>query len=288
MGVREEICFRLSKRLVKPPPVYHTTHASHAEWRGQEAMAVFRRHFSSGDIREKEVLDFGCGYAHLWLELSHVEPRRVVGIDQGQWIVDECNKLKEKFHHPERFTFLDGAPARIPVDDEAFDTVLALEVVPHVAELEPIVREWRRVIRPNGRVLISWTPYRSPYGSHMSALIPLPWAHVIFGEKALLRSAERMVDEPGYVPRLWDFDKQGNRLPNKFRGLRSFKEQGFINQMTLEPFLEMVKGARLTVDRFEAHSFGGSPAKKIVGGALAKLPLLGEFVTSLFIMELRR
>jgi SAM-dependent methyltransferase len=50
----------------------------------------------------------------------------------------------------------------IPVADESFDVVLCTEVLEHVPEPIPAVREMARILRPGGRLLIS-----APLGSHL-------------------------------------------------------------------------------------------------------------------------
>ena len=82
---------------------------------------------------------------------------------------------------------------------------------------ESILRDWFRVLRPNGRCLIEWFPFKGPGGPHMESLIPIPWAHVIFGERAMFRAAEMIYDLPEFVPRHWDLDERGKKKPNKWR-----------------------------------------------------------------------
>ena len=99
-----------------------------------------------------------------------------------------------------------------------------------------ILRDWYRILRPGGRCPIEWFPYKGPWGPHMEALFPIPWAHVIFGERPMFRAAEMIYDSPDDVPRHWDLDENGNKKPNKWRAYSSFEEQGYINNLMYPHF----------------------------------------------------
>lgn len=96
--------------------------------------------------------------------------------------------------------FVPGSTDALPFPDGSFDTLLAFDCLEHVMSPEPILREWHRVLRPGGRCLIEWYPYKGPWGPHMESLVPIPWAHVIFGERAIFRTAEAIYDLPEFVP----------------------------------------------------------------------------------------
>ena len=121
----------------------------------------------------------------------------------------------------------------------------------------------------------------------MEALIPIPWAHVLFGERAMFRAAEAIYDLPSFVPRFSDSDESGYKKPNKWRQWSTFKEQGLLT-LTLAEFKRITVAAGFQIRRFEVRSFGGSMLKKTVGNALVKLPLIGEYFVSHVLVELSR
>jgi hypothetical protein len=79
----------------------------------------------------------------------------------------------------------------------------------------------------------------------------VPWAHVFFSEKTMLRTCRRVYNAPWYRPTQWDFDDNGRRKDkygeeaidtdwlNKLL-LRDFEElfdrSGFEYKMVLQPF----------------------------------------------------
>jgi hypothetical protein len=122
----------------------------------------------------------------------------------------------------------------------------------------------------------------------MEALIPIPWAHVVFGENAMMRTAEAIYDLPEFVPRHWDLDENGVKKPNKWRNWSSFLEQNYINKLDIPTFQRFAVNAGFKIDRFERHSFGGSAARKIAGNTLMNLPGIGEYFVSYVVIELIR
>ena len=122
----------------------------------------------------------------------------------------------------------------------------------------------------------------------MESLIPIPWAHVIFGERAMFRAAEAIYDLPEFVPRHWDLDESGKKKPNKWRAWSSFEEQGYINKLAVPRFRQLAQDAGFEIDDLELHSFGGPPLRKSIGRALMPLPIVGEYFVSFASIELLR
>jgi SAM-dependent methyltransferase len=151
-----------------------------------------------------------------------------------------------------------------------------------------ILRDWYRVLRPGGRCLVEWFPYKGPWGPHMGSLVPIPWAHVLFGERAMLRAAERLYDHPHFEPRHWDLDEHGRKKPNKWRAWSSFDDQAYINKLDLAGFEKLVAASGLRIDRLDKRSFGGSRLRQGIGRTLMNLPLVGEYFVSYVLVELVR
>lgn len=181
-----------------------------------------------------------------------------------------------------------GHPDRIPLDDQSVNTVLAFDGLEHLMSPASILPEWHRVLRPGGRCLIEWYPYKGPWGPHMDALIPIPWAHVVFGEEAMFRAAERIYEAPDFVPRFWDLDEHGQKRPNEWRQWSSFAEQGFINQLDIDSFRRLAGEAGFAIAREDLRSFSGSLPRRAIGRAAMALPKLGEYFVSYAIIELER
>ena len=290
MGLRSYLCFMLSRQLMHTPAKRTAEHAAYSDWR-RESLTNSWQAFSDEHVIDKDVLDFGCGEGPLSLHLAREKrPRQIVGVDLDADAIGNANHMLSRTTLPPGVDarFVQGTPDRIPVPDRSFDTLLAFDCLEHVMSPGPILREWYRLLRPGGRCLIEWFPYKGPWGPHMEALIPIPWAHVLFGERAMIRAAEKIYDLPEFVPRHWDLDGTGRKKPNKWRNWSSFDEQAYINKLDIKTFRNFATQAGFDIPRCERHSFGGSGLRRRLGHSLIQAPLIGEYFVSYVIIELQR
>lgn len=290
LSLRGKLCFALSQSSLGQPVDQRTEEMdSYQQWRNAELSASWAR-FSDDDVNGRDVLDFGCGNGPLSLFLAETrKPKSLTGVDlypdaiaRAELGLAECNPDMP-------VNFIVGDENRIPVDDQSCDTVLAFDCLEHVMDPRAILNEWQRVLRPGGKALIEWYPFAGAYGSHMESLIPIPWAQYLFGEKAMFETAERIYDDPAFVPRHWDKDQAGNKLPNKWKAWRSFAEQSYVNELKTVQFKNMLKDVGFSVVRFDR--FGLASSRKGIGaitGALSHIPFFGEFITSYVIIEIQR
>jgi SAM-dependent methyltransferase len=80
---------------------------------------------------------------------------------------------------------------QLPFASASFDVAYSSNVLEHVPAPELMASEMLRVTRPGGTVVISWTPWLSPWGGHETA----PW-HYLGGRRAADRYARRMGKRP--------------------------------------------------------------------------------------------
>jgi ubiquinone/menaquinone biosynthesis C-methylase UbiE len=290
MDIRTYVCFALSRFLMRPPAAHTVDYGTYGDWRNTSLSHSWAA-FSDSYITGKDVLDFGCGDGPLSFFLAKEKhPRRIVGVDISASAI-ECAKTflaRTPVIEDVNVEFVLGSTDRLPMPDESFDTLLAFDCLEHVMSPRPILRDWYRILRPGGRCLIEWFPYKGPWGPHMEALIPIPWAHIIFGERPMFRAAEMIYDLPEFVPRHWDLDANGNKKPNRWRAYSSFEEQGYINELDVSTFQQLAQDAGFQIARYELHSFGGSRLRQTISRMLMGAPILGEYFVSFVIIELLR
>jgi SAM-dependent methyltransferase len=290
MGLRTELCYALSVRRIQPPSVRTATSAAYADWR-EASLAQSWSAFADEHIIAKDVLDFGCGDGELGMYLAqHKRPRRLLGVDLNVKAIGRARAhlATSRLARDADVSFEVGNENALPVPDASFDTLLAFDCLEHVMSPAAILRDWYRVLRPGGHCLIEWFPYKGPWGPHMEALVPIPWAHVVFGEHAMLRTAERIYDHPDFEPRHWDLDDNGRKRPNKWRHWSSFDEQGYINKLDIPSFNRLAAEAGFDVVRLQRESFRGSVLRQRLGSALMAMPVIGEYFVSYVLVELKK
>lgn len=275
---------------MRSPEVRTVDYEAYGDWR-HTSLSQSWAAFSDSCVTGKDVLDFGCGDGQLSLFLANEKrPRRITGVDISASAIERAKASLANVSLPEgvRVDFALGSTDVLPVPDQSFDTLLAFDCLEHIMSPDPIVRDWYRVLRPGGRCLIEWFPYKGPWGPHMEVLIPVPWAHVIFGERAMFRAAEMIYDMPQFVPRHWDLDENGRKRPNKWRAWSSFQEQGYINKLDMSTFQDLAHEAGFHIARLKLHSFSGSLTRRVIGRILMHVPIIGEYFVSFATIELLR
>jgi 2-polyprenyl-3-methyl-5-hydroxy-6-metoxy-1,4-benzoquinol methylase len=174
-------------------------------------------------IAGKTVIDFGCGEGVEAVEMARRGAGRVIGIDVREEVLETAREraVRAGVEDTCLFTLSTREPADVVVSIDAFE---------HFESPEEILRIMNTLLKPDGEVLVSFGPtWYHPFGGHLFSVFP--WAHLIFGEEALIR---------------W-------RSGFKKDGARRFGEvAGGLNQMTIAHFEKLVADSPLRFADFEA------------------------------------
>ena len=180
------------------------------------------------EIRGKVVIDFGCGIGAEAIEIAQRGADRVIGIDIREKVLEAGKVSAERAGVSRRCLFTTQTT-------EKADVIVSLDGFEHYQDPERVLRIFRELIRPNGRVFISFgPPWFHPLGGHLFSV--LPWAHLIFTEKALIRWRS-------------DFKSDG--------ATRFCEVEGGLNQITVRRFRTLLNGSEFEIERFE-----GVPIRK--------------------------
>jgi ubiquinone/menaquinone biosynthesis C-methylase UbiE len=102
------------------------------------------------DIRAGEtVLDFGCGSGYFTIEMAKLAGK-AYGIDVNPYIAS----IAVPPALAGRLEYLVVEGQRLPFADGHFDRVLASEVLPMISDPAEFLAEIRRVLKPNGRLVV--------------------------------------------------------------------------------------------------------------------------------------
>jgi SAM-dependent methyltransferase len=100
-------------------------------------------------------VDVGCGEGGQAIALAERFGLNVTGIDPVQRHIDVARAAAEKAEAGAGGVgFRLGSVEELPVSDQSVDLVWCRDVLVHVAELGRAYREFRRVLKPGGRILV--------------------------------------------------------------------------------------------------------------------------------------
>lgn len=188
------------------------------------------QYFGSGiwsQVRDRVVIDFGCGEGHHAIEMARHGARRAIGLDIREGVLAPARRAAAAAGVGDRTAF-------VTATKEQADVIISVDAFEHFSDPEEILRTMRALLKPSGSVLISFgPPWRHPYGAHL----PLPpWWHLVFTETALMR---------------WRADWKPD-------GARHFREvEGGLNCMTIRRFRRLVDASPFRLAAFECIPIRG-------------------------------
>ena len=175
------------------------------------------------DIKDKVVIDFGCGPGEVCVEMAQRGARKVIGIDiQESWLG------MARAHAAE--AGVNDCCTFATQSTECADIIVTMDAFEHFDDPPAVLRAMRELLKPGGSVIATFGPtWYHPLGGHLFSVFP--WAHLIFTEKALIR---------------W-------RSDFKTDGATRFREvAGGLNQMTIHRFERIIKQSPFRFVEFEA------------------------------------
>ena len=122
-----------------------------------EAEHRARYWWASAMVSGKDVLDAGCGEGYGLAMLALAGPSRLVGVDVAE---DALERARSRVAGVAEVVNADIRD--LPFDDHSVDVVVCFEVIEHVDRQDEALAELRRVLRPDGALLIS-SPNRDVY-----------------------------------------------------------------------------------------------------------------------------
>ena len=172
------------------------------------------------EIAGRTVLDFGCGVGAEAVEMAQRGAGRVIGLEISEKWLALAKTHAEASGVADRCTFH-------RTWQEPVDLIVSLDSFEHFADPAAILRTMRTLLKPSGRVLVSFgPPWGHPLGGHLYSVFP--FSHLVFSEAALVQ---------------W-------RSTFKTDGARTILESG-LNKMTVRRFERLVSQSPLAFETLE-------------------------------------
>ena len=174
------------------------------------------------ELRDKVVIDFGCGDGHQAIEMAQHGARRVIGVDIRE------NALERARVHATEAGVTDRCVFTTRTDEKA-DAVVSLDAFEQFEDPAQSLDILYQLLKPSGFIAASFGPtWYHPYGGHLFSVFP--WAPLVFSESALMR---------------WRSDLRDD-------GAVRFSEvEGGLNQMTIGRFERLVAKSKFRLDKLD-------------------------------------
>lgn len=99
-------------------------------------------------VTGRELLDVGIGTGRASLPLAR-KGFLLSGTDSSQAMLDECGRQAGNLP----VKLVPGDVKALPFGDASFDSLISLNVMTHFPHVEEVLSEWKRVVRPGGRLV---------------------------------------------------------------------------------------------------------------------------------------
>ncbi len=108
---------------------------------------------ADNDIKNKIILDIGCGFGWFELYASQKESRKIIGLELTKKNLEIANRNVKR----NNVFFKTGSAVKLPFPQNYFDTVVSWEVIEHIPKNKEnkMFSEIRRVLRPKGSFYLS-------------------------------------------------------------------------------------------------------------------------------------
>lgn len=120
------------------------------------------------DLRDKLVIDIGCGIGGGSLLLAGEMGARVIGLDIEAPLIERARRAAEKAGLADRIEFRLTKPGPLPLGDASVDVVYSSGVFTQIADKSGMFRDVYRVLKPGGLfVSYDWMRGPEPYSADM-------------------------------------------------------------------------------------------------------------------------
>lgn len=131
------------------------------------------------DLRDKTVLEIGCGGGHETWSMAHNLGCDAHGVD-----VLQANAWEDLADSRVHFTMADLAVEN-PFEESTFDRIVSYTVWEHVVHPHKLLEETFRIMKPGGLQWLRANLWAGPQASHRYRDIFFPWPHLLFSDDVI-------------------------------------------------------------------------------------------------------
>jgi SAM-dependent methyltransferase len=199
-------------------------------------------------IRDRRVLDFGCGTGQHAIAMCLAGARSVVGLDINERYLEAARNAAAAARVADRAEFRTNLN-----QDERFDVVLSFNSMEHFSEPGAVLAQMKAAVVPDGKIVIAFSPpWLSAYGAHMHHITAIPWVHILFSERTVMDVRSRFMTD----------------------GATRYEDsEGGLNRMTVRRFERLIAEAGLRPVQWQLTPMKGIPL-------ITRVPGLREFFTT--------
>ena len=203
MRISENICLLLNNFFPKKKVQGRESPEAYSETQYGWAKKSLKLFDGFVDLKDKMVLDAGCGPGGKTIYYAEQGCKLIIGVDIDENRINFAKGFAEK-KNAANVKFMVASLAELPFESDTFDYIFLNDVVEHLRRplLENALRECKRVIKPGGKICLEFPPWTSYDASHLYDFIYIPWCQVLFSTKTLVNVVNKLNPAPPTVGKL--------------------------------------------------------------------------------------
>ena len=103
-----------------------------------------------GLIKNKRIVDFGCGHGNFLMSMLKFKPTECVGIDYGKKSIQYANRYRKRFFPKHNISFLKRSVYQSKLKNNYFEFAIQNGVFHHLKDEKKAYKEVHRVLKPGG------------------------------------------------------------------------------------------------------------------------------------------
>ena len=191
---------------------------------------------------------------------------QVVGLDTDAPKVANANAILAQYYPQLKSVVSFESVDLKDYDKMQFDCVISKDSFEHIIDVEGMVAQMKAKVKPGGRLYTGFGPlYNSPFGHHGRTKTPLPWGHLLAGEKKIIERLNR------------DYRSKGERAAWYWEGEAKSMDDLGLNMKSLADFRRAFYNSGMDVEFFGTNQSDSLLSKTF--SLICKIPFLEEYFT---------
>ena len=259
MKIGESILYYLSKNRVEKQVEkilgkdQRKRGVDYAQWQ-------FNKYLKRGvkfNIKDKVILEIGCGHGGISCFLAVNGAKDVFGLDINEYNLQTAKSFKQilnsKLGNAEiPVSFINENVHNLSFDDNYFDIIIADNVFEHFDDNVRVMLECKRVLKEKGKIIIpSFPSIYSKNGAHLKKGIGVGWVYLFFKERTIVNVLKRHSES---FPILHEVYGGLKNNPDNIRDVRKYKD---LNYITNKKFKRQVLESGLQIGKLEIQYTNG-------------------------------
>ncbi len=148
----------------------------------------WRRFKHKPNLKNKSVLDFGCGHGALCVDLANSGAETVIGIDLEEKLLDFAKENLNQ-NYSQLLSKIEFKKKNLLNEnfDKKFDLIVTKDTFEHTLNLPDVLDKFYDILERGGKVYAGFGPlYNSFNGDHGRTQLMLPWLHVILPDNFII------------------------------------------------------------------------------------------------------